>query len=68
MTASSGSRRGGFAVPFLLGGALGAVGGAVVGIALSGHATQLIAAVIHAVDRRGVDRDRDRMPFELLLQ
>jgi uncharacterized membrane protein len=55
-------------VPFLVGTAVGGVAGAVAGILLSHQMTQLVAALIGAIDRRLTDAERDELRFELLLQ
>ncbi len=55
-------------VPFLIGTAVGGVAGALAGTLLSAHTTQLVAALIEAVGRRGHEASRDELRFELMLQ
>jgi len=58
----------GAVLPFLVGTMVGGVAGAVVGTLLGGHATHLLAALMHTVERRMGEDERDRLRFELLLQ
>jgi hypothetical protein len=62
---SSGSR--GLA-PFVAGTLVGAAAGLTLGAFLSGHLAHAVAAIVHAADRRGIERDRERLRFDLLLQ
>jgi hypothetical protein len=55
-------------MPFLVGTAVGGVAGALVGALLSAYAAQAVAALIHVAGRRSVERDRERLKFELMLQ
>jgi hypothetical protein len=54
--------------PFLIGTAVGGLAGAVVGTLLSAYTAQAVAALIHVAGRRSVERDRERLKFELMLQ
>ncbi len=55
-------------VPFLVGTAVGGVAGALVGTLLSAYTAQAVAALVHVAGRRSVERDRERLKFELMLQ
>ena len=55
-------------VPFLVGTAVGGVAGALLGTLLSAYTAQAVAALIHVAGRRSVERDRERLKFELMLQ
>ena len=55
-------------VPFLVGTAVGGVAGALVGTLLSAYTAQAVAALVHVAGRRSVERDRERLRFELMLQ
>lgn len=54
--------------PFLIGTAVGGVAGAVAGTLLSQQTRRLLLGVIHLVDRRLTDAEREELRFELLLQ
>ena len=54
--------------PFLVGTAIGGLAGAVLGTLLSAYTAQAVAALIHVAGRRSVERDRERLKFELMLQ
>ncbi len=55
-------------VPFLIGTAVGGLAGALLGTLLSAYTAQAVAALIHVAGRRSVERDRERLKFELMLQ
>jgi hypothetical protein len=55
-------------VPFLVGTIVGGIAGAVAGTLLSEHTTHLATSLIHLIDRRLNESDRERLRFELLLQ
>ena len=54
--------------PFLAGAALGGAAGVLIGTLLSAYTAQAVAALIHFTGRRSVERDRERLKFELMLQ
>ncbi len=54
--------------PFVVGTLVGGAAGLTLGAILSGHLAHAIAALVHAADRRGIERDRERLRFDLLLQ
>lgn len=54
--------------PFLAGAALGGAAGMLLGTLLSAYTAQAVAALIHFTGRRSVERDRERLKFELMLQ
>jgi hypothetical protein len=54
--------------PFLAGAALGGAAGVLLGTLLSAYTAQAVAALIHFTGRRSVERDRERLKFELMLQ
>ena len=62
------SRKSAAVGPFIVGTLLGGAAGLTLGAMLSGHLAHAIAAVVHAADRRGIERDRERFRFDLLLQ
>lgn len=64
---TTGDHAGHAVVPFLLGTAVGGLAGAVVGTLLSGHATHLMATLLHVIGRR--DEGLKRRPkFEYMVQ
>lgn len=55
-------------VPFLVGTAVGGIAGALIGTLLSAYIAQAVAALVHVAGRRSIERDRERLKFELMLQ